>query len=140
MFQVLAALHFLAQGSYQASLGTDCNVAMSQSSVSRAIQEIIEILGLHVFPNKVKFPTHLEDKLVIKQKSVYALFWFVKKLDWIYFRFMEKFQFPNVLGAIDCTHVAIICPPIDNEDNPGIAYLNRKGYYSINVQAVSLST
>lgn len=53
---------------------------------------------------------------------------------------MEKFQFPNVLGAIDCTHVAIICPPIDNEDNPGIAYLNRKGYYSINVQAVSLST
>lgn len=54
------------------------------------------------------------------------------------FRFIEKHQFPNELGAIDCTHVAIICPPISDDENPGIAYLNQKGFYSINVQAVSI--
>lgn len=53
------------------------------------------------------------------------------------FSFMEKFDFPNVCGAIDCTHVAIIAPPVDHPITPAIAYYNRKGYYSINVQAVS---
>jgi nuclease HARBI1 len=38
---------------------------------------------------------------------------------------------PNIVGAIDCTHVAII-QPTEN----AVQYMNRKGYYSVNVQAV----
>jgi hypothetical protein len=40
---------------------------------------------------------------------------------------------PGVIGAIDCTHVAIVRPTIHEEH-----FVNRKGYHSMNVQAVSV--
>ena len=46
----------------------------------------------------------------------------------------ELFQvagFPDVIGCIDGTHIPIIAPPIDE-----CAYVNRKKFHSINVQAV----
>ncbi len=39
-------------------------------------------------------------------------------------------DFPNVIGAIDCTHTRIKAPPGPNEG----AFVNRKGVHSINVQ------
>ncbi|XP_052065809.1 putative nuclease HARBI1 [Mytilus californianus] len=39
--------------------------------------------------------------------------------------------FPNVIGAIDGTHVRIQAPTTDEA-----SYVNRKGYHIINVQAV----
>ncbi len=39
--------------------------------------------------------------------------------------------FPGVVGAIDGTHVRIISPTVNEE-----AYVNRKGFHSINVQVV----
>uniref|UniRef100_A0A3B3R9K2 DDE Tnp4 domain-containing protein n=1 Tax=Paramormyrops kingsleyae TaxID=1676925 RepID=A0A3B3R9K2_9TELE len=39
--------------------------------------------------------------------------------------------FPNVIGAIDCTHIAIKAPS-ENE----FAYVNRKHFHSINVQII----
>lgn len=41
-------------------------------------------------------------------------------------------KFPATLGAIDCTHVAIQSPGGEQAE----LYRNRKGYFSINVQAV----
>ena len=41
-------------------------------------------------------------------------------------------HFPGVIGAIDCTHIRIICP---NKAN-AMAIDNRKQFYTINVQAV----
>ena len=37
-----------------------------------------------------------------------------------------------MIGAIDCTHVRIICPDKEN----AMAFVNRRQFYSINVQAV----
>ena len=37
--------------------------------------------------------------------------------------------FPNVIGCIDCTHVRIIGPCINEHE-----FINRKGVHSINVQ------
>lgn len=46
---------------------------------------------------------------------------------------MEEFErssaFPNVIGAIDGTHIKIRAPHKGHE-----AYINRKGYHSIQVQ------
>ena len=50
-------------------------------------------------------------------------------------RFREIANFPNVVGAIDCTHVRIPCPCIEE----GQRYANRKGFYSLNVQVVATS-
>ena len=41
--------------------------------------------------------------------------------------------FPNVVGTIDCTHIKIPCPGGENAE----LFRNRKGFFSINVQAVS---
>ncbi|KAG2466220.1 HARB1 nuclease, partial [Polypterus senegalus] len=43
----------------------------------------------------------------------------------------QKPGFPNVIGAIDCTHVRIKAPAGPTEPD----YINRKSYHSINVQA-----
>lgn len=41
-------------------------------------------------------------------------------------------KFPMVIGALDCTHIRIKTPGGDN----AVAYRNRKGFYSMNVQII----
>ncbi|XP_012543265.1 putative nuclease HARBI1 [Monomorium pharaonis] len=43
----------------------------------------------------------------------------------------RKYGFPNVIGAIDGTHIKIISPR-DNSDS----YINRKGFHSIQLQII----
>ena len=46
--------------------------------------------------------------------------------------FQEKFGFPKVLGCIDGSDIPIIAPSTYEP-----LYVNRKGYHSINVQAIN---
>lgn len=46
-------------------------------------------------------------------------------------KFAKVSGFPNVIGAIDGTHIKIRAPPTD-----AASYINRKGFPSINVQVV----
>ena len=46
--------------------------------------------------------------------------------------FYEIAGLPNVIGAIDCTHVRLKPPSVND-----YAYVNRKNYHSINVQIIS---
>ena len=48
--------------------------------------------------------------------------------------FFQKLNVPNMIGCIDCTPVRIQAPP--NHLHPE-EYINRKQYFSINVQAIS---
>lgn len=49
-------------------------------------------------------------------------------------KFYQLCNFPNVIGAIDCIHIAIKAPQI-NED----AYVSRKQYHSLNIQVIASS-
>lgn len=52
----------------------------------------------------IKFPQTLNERDNIKRE------------------FMEKFDFPGTVGAIDCTHIAILKPTVDEHN-----FINRKG-------------
>lgn len=110
---VLATLRFYATGSYQRSVGQDFNLGLSQPSICQCIHKVTQIIDEHLGNQFIKFPSTREDR----QQN---------KAD-----FMEKFGFPGVIGAIDCTHVAILKPAIDEHN-----FINRKGYHSLNVQLI----
>jgi hypothetical protein len=99
---------------YQKSVSQDINFPMCrQSSVSNCINAITTTLNDH-FAHLIKFPITEAARHNEKQK------------------FMNLPNgFPEIIGAIDCTHIRIHPPPVDGE-NPGILYLNRKGFHSIN--------
>nr|CAI5851449.1 unnamed protein product [Callosobruchus analis] len=113
---------FLASGSYQEIIGSNHFVGISQSSVSHCIREICSVLNSpNIFNQWVCFPGNIEQLENIRQ------------------RFYEKFQFPGIVGIIDCT-VAITSPNVNNAEQPERAYVNRKNYHSLNVQLICDST
>uniref|UniRef100_A0A1B0DBN6 Uncharacterized protein n=1 Tax=Phlebotomus papatasi TaxID=29031 RepID=A0A1B0DBN6_PHLPP len=42
---------------------------------------------------------------------------------------------PNVIGCVDCTHISIIRPLMHDTERPPRLYINRKKFYSLNVEA-----
>lgn len=62
-FKVLTALRFFAQGSYQLSVG-DCKfISLSQSSVSKCVNEVVTALNQpEIFNRYVMFPATNELK------------------------------------------------------------------------------
>ncbi len=106
--QVLAALRFYATGSFLAVTGDVHNI--SKSSVSRIVRDVSISLSRQA-------PTYIN----LPQQNIHTT--------------MESFSniahFPSVIGAIDCTHVSIKAPSEDEH-----LYVNRKGYHSVNIQAV----
>lgn len=136
----MVALRFFASGSYQMDIGKNLFVAVSQSTVSRCIEEVTFALNEPVIFNEwVHFPRNFEELNALRLKYVIYNSLLIKMLrDYIIFcRFYEDFNIPGVVGCIDCTHVAIFTPKIDDEEYPEHLYVNRKGYHSINAQLVS---
>ncbi|XP_049314076.1 putative nuclease HARBI1 [Bactrocera dorsalis] len=89
---------------------------MSQPSISRSIRHICKLVLEHKNV-EISFPNATEHYNTIKMG------------------FHNKFGIKGVIGAIDCTHVAIIGPSSSSNVIPH-EYMNRKGYYSINVEAI----
>ena len=108
--QLLAALQFYATGSCQWLLGRSCG--LSQSAISHSINDVTDAL-VKLAPTFIKFPADNHTVRATKQA------------------FFQMAHFPNVVGAIDGTHVPIRAPAA-NED----VFVNRKGVHTINVQAV----
>ena len=69
---------------------------------------------------------------IIKMGSRYIKFpYTVQEQAEIKMQFAAMSDFPNVIGAIDCTHIAIRAPYVNE-----YAYVNRKHVHSINVQVI----
>ncbi|XP_036341053.1 putative nuclease HARBI1 [Rhagoletis pomonella] len=111
-FQVLAALRFYATGCYQRPVGEQWGLSMSQSSISRSIHRVTDALNETMFMENVRYPMTVVERQVARSNFSAAR----EPLD-------------GAIGAIDCTHIAVIGPN-DHEE----AYVNHHGYYSINVQ------
>lgn len=110
--RILIALRFYATGNYQRGVGQEYLLAVSQPIVSRAVEEVSRILVLHFSNNWIQFPN------AERRNSIKRIFF-------------EYCGVPGVAGAVDCTHVNILAPTQEEH-----AYINWKGYHSINVQLI----
>ncbi|CAN7951495.1 unnamed protein product, partial [Ixodes pacificus] len=112
MLQLLVTLRFYGAGTFQVVTGDLVNV--SQPTVCRAVGVVTQLIARHLFRDLVHFPSAAQFNTVM--------------LD-----FFALAQFPGVTGCIDCTHVRIKSPGGDDAE----VFRNRKGVFSINVQAVT---
>ncbi|CAG2219871.1 HARBI1 [Mytilus edulis] len=108
--QVCIALRFYASGSFLQVIGD--TLGYDKGTVSRVVSDVTDSL-IDIKDDFVSWPTDVDSSNRIKCG------------------FYRQSNFPNVFGCIDCTHVRIQAP---SDDEP--SYVNRKGYHSINVQAV----
>lgn len=112
--QVLCALRFYAQGSYQLGVGLQAFISLSQASVSRCIHAVTRAIVDEYTRRVIVFPTNQRQRDEARAEFAAA-----------------PQPFVGAIGAIDCTHVKIPTPTEHEE-----AYLNHHGYHSLNVQLV----
>ncbi|XP_029923370.1 putative nuclease HARBI1 [Myripristis murdjan] len=108
--QLLSTLGFLATGTFQREIGDICGI--SQPTLSRIMPAVLDAI-ISLAPTYIQFPYRHHQQAEIKRG------------------FHAIAGFPNIIGAIDCTHVTIKAPS-HNE----YSYVNRKGFHSINAQII----
>ncbi|XP_028812682.1 putative nuclease HARBI1 [Denticeps clupeoides] len=106
--QILAALGFYTSGSFQSKMGDA--IGISQASMSRCVTNVTRSL-VEKAPEFVTFGRDDAARQLSREE------------------FYRVAGIPNVLGAVDCAHVAIKAP--NAEDS---SYVNKKGFHSINCQ------
>ena len=108
--QILIALRFYASGNFLQVIGDTFGIDIA--TVSRVVTKVTDAL-FDLKDQYIKFPTTDAD---IRNTKI---------------GFYNLRRFPGVIGCIDGTHIRILSPPKEEE----LAYVNRKRYHSINVQA-----
>ncbi|KAJ8934041.1 hypothetical protein NQ314_013616 [Rhamnusium bicolor] len=103
--KVLVALRFYATGSYQRCVGEEYNCGLSQSSVHICIHQVTKAIVTLLAPHHINFLNSVAQRNEIKTE------------------FMNKYEFPGALGAIDGTHIAILKPSEDEHN-----FINSKGW------------
>lgn len=110
LMQVLVALRFFATGGFQRTIGDLFKI--DRRTVARVIDRFSSVLSRRL-GEFVRLPVSQREADVMKD------------------RFYQIAGFPNVLGCIDCTHIPIIAPVVNEFE-----YVNRKGKHTINVQLI----
>ncbi|CAH0717702.1 unnamed protein product, partial [Brenthis ino] len=109
--QLLLTLRYYATGCHQLTMGDFSGV--SRPTANRVIHRVTAAIA-SLSRDYIKFPQTDAD---IRKTQ----------LD-----FYNIARFPKVIGALDCTHIKIISPGGSHAET----FRNRKGYMSINVQAI----
>ena len=109
MLQIFCTLRFYASGSFQAVVG-DC-VGIHRSSVCRIITRVTRAI-CRIRNRHIKFPRRRDDIRNTQE------------------RFHAIAGFPQIVGAIDGTHIFIKTPSQDEH-----LFVSRKGGHSLNVLA-----
>ncbi|XP_006642730.1 putative nuclease HARBI1 isoform X2 [Lepisosteus oculatus] len=108
--QILAALGFYTSGSFQTRMGDA--IGISQASMSRCVANVTKAL----VEKASQFIGFTQDEATQQQCRD---------------EFYRVAGVPNVLGVVDCVHIAIKAPNAED-----LSYVNRKGFHSINCQLV----
>ena len=108
--QVLLVLRFFASGSFLQVIGD--TVGLPKCTVSWTIRDVSAAL-ISKWNEFIHWPTTVNEIERVKEG------------------FFHKGGFPGVIGCVDGTHIRLQCPSQNEAD-----YVNRKGYHSINVQAI----
>ncbi|XP_070382829.1 putative nuclease HARBI1 [Dermacentor albipictus] len=109
--KVLCALRFFATGSFQASVGSEETIRVSQSTVSECVRRVAEAVVNAGARNKwVRFPKTAEEKAAVKEG------------------FLRRGVIPGVIGCVDGSLIAIIAPKGERK----AVFMCRKGYYALN--------
>ncbi|XP_071580476.1 putative nuclease HARBI1 [Temnothorax nylanderi] len=112
--QVLSAVRFYATGCFQRPVGEQWGISMSQTSISRTVHKVTDAINDLIFRQWIQFPITPGARQLARMQ------------------FQNAHQpFEGAIGAIDCTHVAILAPKEHEE-----AYINHHGYHSLNVQMI----
>lgn len=82
--------------------------------ISRYAKKYSDIIATYLAPKYIRFPQSAQE------------------MDQTKAAFEANYNFPGILGIIDGTQIAITALPHEIEN----AYVNRKGFHSINVQLV----
>jgi len=109
--RLITALSFFRSGSFQYVQGTVGGI--SQASISLSLERVSRLLCEDYAPRSIAFPTTVAELNRTKEK------------------FHDIALFPNIVGAIDGSHVGIKPPAYDEH-----MFVNRKAVHSINVQLV----
>ncbi|XP_071577193.1 putative nuclease HARBI1 isoform X2 [Temnothorax nylanderi] len=118
IFQLLICLRFYATSSFQQVLGD--TIIVSQPTVSRVVFRVSVLLA-RLFKQFIKMPVTPD-----ATRENHRLFRDIGRRN-------GGIGLPGIDGAIDCTHVRLVHTRFQNIDE---VYRNRKGYFSLNVQAV----
>ncbi|XP_029443008.1 putative nuclease HARBI1 [Rhinatrema bivittatum] len=108
--KLLGALHIFATGSFQTHVSVIAGII--QASFSRHLAQVLKAM----MKRMRKYIMHPTDPVELQQ---------------IRSGFMGIAEMPNVLGAIDCTHIVFI--PRSEEES---SVQNRKHFHSMNVQVI----
>ncbi|XP_044765378.1 putative nuclease HARBI1 [Coccinella septempunctata] len=87
-------------------------IGIHPTTPGRIVQKVTRSIAI-LYDQFIRFPDNERRKILKRQ-------------------FYDIARFPHVAGAIDCTHVKIQSPGGDDAE----IFRNRKGYFSINVQAI----
>ncbi|XP_048515347.1 putative nuclease HARBI1 [Athalia rosae] len=112
--ELSAAVRFYETGFYQRPVGEQWGISMSQSSISRSIRSITNAIIELLLRPWVRFTISEMERRIARQE----------------FQTLDQ-PFEGAIGAIDCSHIAIIAPREHEE-----GYVNHHGYHSINVQMI----
>ncbi|XP_036347424.1 putative nuclease HARBI1 [Rhagoletis pomonella] len=113
LLKLAAVLRFLAEGSYQRSVGNDSGISLGRSTVSLVLSEVLKIMERLICPRWLKLTMDSNEKL--KSRNY----------------FYSKFKIPSIIDCIDGTHIKIIKPNVDEH-----LFFNRKGYFSMNAMII----
>jgi len=88
-------VRFYTTGCFQRPVGEQWGISMSQTSISRCIHKVTNAINDLIFRQWVQFPITPESRHLARMQFQNAH----QPFEWI-------------IGAIDCTHVAILLPKI----------------------------